>query len=92
MKGGRWGTNEAADTILECIAREEQRESKFSTDVDSQSSNIWAATIDSDVDTADRSVFSFERLGIALEHLGRRIRKLDYGKEILGGDWKREIV
>lgn len=78
MKGGRWGSDEAAEVMIQCAARmEKQRKdtSGFNTN--------WAGSVE------DNHLPILERLGIGLEHVGRHIRKLDYAREILGGSWRR---
>lgn len=77
MKGGRWGAEEAAEVMIQCAARVEKHKH------DSRNSNWFAGNVE------DQNVPILERLGIGLEHVGRNIRKLDYAREILGGNWRR---
>jgi hypothetical protein len=77
MKGGRWGADEAAEVMIQCAERKEKNRKEVGFNSD------WLGNIE------DQSVPIRERLGIGLEHVGRNIRKLDYAREILGGNWRR---
>ena len=87
MKGGSWGTVEAAETLLQCAAKLEEQNRKDGLDNSSFSAWTFAAET-----PPDSSLSTFERMGIAFEHLGKTVRKLDYGREILGGDWRRRAA
>ncbi len=78
MKGGRWGSDEAAEVMIQCAARIEKQKKDPSLFI-----NNWAGGEE------DSNVPILERLGIGLEHVGRNIRKLDYAREILGGSWHK---
>jgi hypothetical protein len=84
MKGGIWGTAEVAESLIECAMILEQQNKRDG--LDNSSFTSWTFAGESAVGSSTLS--TFEKMGMAFEHLGKTVRKLDYGKEILGGDWR----
>jgi hypothetical protein len=93
MKGGRWGTEEAAEVMIQCAARSLNQKSSLSASSASASNAMdWFGHVNANAGAydLDQTTTPVERmLGIGLEHVGRNIRKLDYAREILGGNWRR---
>lgn len=87
MKGGSWGTTEAAETLLQCAMMVEEQNQR--NGADSASFSDWAFAAES---STGGELSTYERMGIAFEHLGKTVRKLDYGREILGGDWRKRAM
>jgi hypothetical protein len=83
MKGGRWGVEETAEVMIQCAGWTEKHKTRGADDA-SQNPNWYAGHA-----VEDQNAPILERLGIGLEHVGRNIRKLDYAREILGGNWRR---
>lgn len=76
MKGGRWGTEEVAELMIRCAAHTEKQKK--------ESNMPWFDQIET------QNIATLDRLGIGLEHVGHNVRKLDYGREILGGSWSKK--
>lgn len=79
MKGSRWGIEETAEILLKCAQFEEEEEEEDAAG--------WRGVSEHPEDEGRRR--SFDLLGVGLEHRGRNIRRLDYAREIFGGNWPK---
>jgi hypothetical protein len=65
MKGGRWGTVEIAELMLQRVIKSGKRgQFEFKNHLASSATETYM-----------------------LNHIGHQVRRLDYGREILGGEW-----